>query len=105
MHAYLFKHVSFFCFYYYYFFFFQFLFFVLSYFIFFSILHTGCYTSHINILREIQNEYKNKQNYNVLILEDNLEMTKRISEKVLLEVAQFIKTENNWDVFHLAYMM
>ena len=41
----------------------------------------------------------------MIVLEDNLEITKRISEKVLSEVAAFVDTEKNWDVFHLAYMM
>jgi hypothetical protein len=56
-------------------------------------------------LYEIQNQFKNKKNYSVIVLEDNLEITKRMSEKVLSEVAAFVDTEKNWDVFHLAYMM
>ena len=65
----------------------------------------GCYSSHIKILYEIQNQFKNKEDYSVIVLEDNLEITKRMSEKVLSEVAEFVDTEKNWDVFHLAYMM
>lgn len=65
----------------------------------------GCYTSHIKILYEIQSTFKNKEDYNVIILEDNLEITRRMSETVLKEVASFVESEKNWDVFHLAYMM
>ena len=57
------------------------------------------------MLNEVQEQFKNKQDYNVIILEDNLEITRRINEKVLIEVADFIEKEKNWDVFHLAYMM
>lgn len=69
----------------------------------------GCYTSHINILTEVQKSFKNKKNYKVLILEDNLEVTKRMNNNVLASVNSFMKEKdmNNekWDVFHLAYMM
>lgn len=69
----------------------------------------GCYTSHINVLTEVQKTFKNKKNYKVLILEDNLEVTKRMNTNVLASVNSFIKEKeyNNeaWDVFHLAYMM
>ena len=75
------------------------------YFILFYFVPAGCYTSHIKILYEIQNTFKNKEDYSVIILEDNLEITRRMSETVLKEVASFVKSEKNWDVFHLAYMM
>ena len=69
----------------------------------------GCYTSHINVLTEVQKTYKNKNSYKVLILEDNLEVTKRMGTSILASVNIFMKEKelNNetWDVFHLAYMM
>jgi len=69
----------------------------------------GCYTSHISVLSEVQKQFKNKKNYKVLILEDNLEVTKRMNNNILESVNNFIndKDKNNekWDVFHLAYMM
>ena len=69
----------------------------------------GCYTSHINVLTEVQKTYKNKNSYKVLILEDNLEVTKRMGTSILASVNSFMKEKelNNetWDVFHLAYMM
>lgn len=45
----------------------------------------GCYTSHISILNEIQKKYKNKENYRVLVLEDNLELTLSGSSSDLIE--------------------
>mmetsp|Transcript_26727 Transcript_26727/g.25595 ORF Transcript_26727/g.25595 Transcript_26727/m.25595 type:complete len:392 (+) Transcript_26727:116-1291(+) len=65
----------------------------------------GCYTSHVEVLKEIQNNYINKNNYKVIILEDNLEITSRLDAEVLFEVASFLDSEKQWDVFHLAYMM
>ena len=69
----------------------------------------GCYTSHINVLSEVQKQFKNKKNYKVLILEDNLEVTKRMNTNILESVNNFMndkdRSNEQWDVFHLAYMM
>jgi hypothetical protein len=69
----------------------------------------GCYTSHINVLSEVEKTFRKKKNYKVLILEDNLEVTKRMNSNILASVNSFMKEKdmNNekWDVFHLAYMM
>lgn len=68
----------------------------------------GCYTSHIAVLDEINNKYKNKPNYSVLILEDNLEVTSRHDVSTVESVSKFIKNMNDygkWDAFHLGYMM
>jgi hypothetical protein len=56
-------------------------------------------------LVEIQKKYKAKKDYKVLVLEDNLEVTQRINEKVIGSVADFVNERPQWDVFHLAYMM
>ena len=68
----------------------------------------GCYTSHIAVLEEISVKYKNKPNYSVLILEDNLEITRRHDTNTIESVSNFVKSTNDygkWDAFHLGYMM
>jgi hypothetical protein len=65
----------------------------------------GCYTSHMKVLEEAQEKYKDRKSYQVLILEDNLETTLRMDEKVVESVSDFVKAKSEWDVFHLAYMM
>lgn len=68
----------------------------------------GCYTSHIAVLEEISIKYKNKPNYSVLILEDNLEVTLRHDINTIESVSNFVKSTNDygkWDAFHLGYMM
>ena len=73
----------------------------------------GCYTSHISVLKEIQQQYNTKNNkdkdYKILILEDNLEKTIQMRSDTVLSIQEFLLTQakNNkpWDVFHLAYMM
>lgn len=69
----------------------------------------GCYTSHIAVMEEIEKLFANKKNYNVIILEDNLEVTKRFQtdSSVIDKVGQFVKTNKaaDYDVFHLGYMM
>ena len=65
----------------------------------------GCYTSHISVMQEIEKKMGKKKDYKVLILEDNLETTGGMSNGVLESIANFIEMKENWDVFHLAYMM
>jgi GR25 family glycosyltransferase involved in LPS biosynthesis len=65
----------------------------------------GCYTSHMAIMQEIQKKYKNKKNYKVLILEDNLEITLRMNPNVVDSISEFLEQKEDWDIFHLAYMM
>eukprot|EP01038_Epipyxis_sp_PR26KG_P014984 gene14984-20157_t len=65
----------------------------------------GCYTSHIKVIEEINKLYGNRKNYQVLILEDNLEVTNGMSPQVLESINNFITTRQDWDIFHLAYMM
>lgn len=65
----------------------------------------GCYTSHIQVLEEVQKKYTNREDYRVLVLEDNLELTLRMNPSVVSAVGEFTRREQSWDVFHLAYMM
>ena len=65
----------------------------------------GCYTSHMKILDEAQKTFRSKDNYKVLVLEDNLEKTRRINPKVVKSVQDFMSDEPAWELFHLAYMM
>eukprot|EP01040_Poterioochromonas_malhamensis_P009597 gene9597-10421_t len=84
----------------------------------------GCYTSHMAVLKEIQRQFGNRRDYQVLILEDNIEVTKNLKKDVINSIQSFLnqqkqastssKTPANlqnavneqlWDVFHLAYMM
>lgn len=65
----------------------------------------GCYTSHIKILEEISSLYGDRPDYRVIVLEDNLEATLRMDHKTVRAAADFMSSEKDWDVFHLAYMM
>ena len=59
----------------------------LSYFIF----SAGCYTSHISVLTEIQKKFKGQKNYQVLVLEDNLEVTSGMSDNTIAAVQQVVE--------------
>ena len=69
----------------------------------------GCYSSHINVLTDVKKTMQGSNDYKVLILEDNLETTARMSPETVNNVAEFLGkasgSEQGWDVFHLAYMM
>jgi hypothetical protein len=65
----------------------------------------GCYTSHMSVLRQVQKTFGKKDDYRVLILEDNIEITSGMSDTVIEAVADFVEKKQSWDVFHLAYMM
>ncbi len=49
----------------------------------------GCYTSHIATLQEIASKNILKRNYQVLVVEDNLEVTSRVTPAVLKGVQIF----------------
>lgn len=65
----------------------------------------GCYTSHIKVLKEIQRQFARKTQYQVLILEDNLEMTPNVRREIIQAMESFLTSSPSWDIFHLAYMM
>lgn len=69
----------------------------------------GCYTSHIKVLTDVKKTMQGRDEYKVLILEDNLETTARMSPGTVDNVAEFLgkasSGDGGWDVFHLAYMM
>lgn len=69
----------------------------------------GCYTSHMNVLTDVRKTMQGRDDYKVLILEDNLETTARMSPNTVDNVAEFLGkasgSDGGWDVFHLAYMM
>jgi hypothetical protein len=75
----------------------------------------GCYTSHMSVLSDVRKSMQGKDDYKVLILEDNLEVTRRMSPQTVANVASFLNNggvghNNNgdrggWDIFHLGYMM
>jgi len=70
----------------------------------------GCYTSHIAVLEEVEKSFAKlrKNDYTVMILEDNLEVTKRFESdsSSLSSVGDFVRSKKGgYDVFHLGYMM
>ena len=69
----------------------------------------GCYTSHMNVLMDVKKSFVGRDDYKVLILEDNLETTNRMEPFIVESVSSFLeqmsKSASGWDVFHLAYMM
>jgi len=70
----------------------------------------GCFTSHIAVLEEVEKSFAKlrKNDYTVMILEDNLEVTKRFESdsSPLSSVRDFVRSNTGrYDVFHLGYMM
>lgn len=68
----------------------------------------GCYTSHMNVLSDVAKTMDGKDDYKILVLEDNLETTTRMSPDTVDKVREFLGRESGkdgFDVFHLAYMM
>jgi hypothetical protein len=68
----------------------------------------GCYTSHMNVLGDVAKTMAGKDDYKILVLEDNLETTARMSPDTVDKVNEFLEKESGsggFDVFHLAYMM
>jgi len=70
----------------------------------------GCYTSHIAILQEAQQRMSGADDYNVLVLEDNIAVSTRIAQETLDAVSQFVvrggeAAGGRVDMVHLAYIM
>ena len=70
----------------------------------------GCYTSHIEVLKEAQERFSGDGPCNILVLEDNLSISPRISQSVLNNIASFIEAGSSdgfaaADLMHLAYIM
>lgn len=87
----------------------------------------GCYTSHISVLRDAlkevngssrsKNDQKNPFFFStiqsddaestgsaIMVLEDNLALTGNLDQSILDEVEAFTKSNDSWDVIHLAYI-
>jgi hypothetical protein len=67
----------------------------------------GCYTSHISVLEEAKRRLKGKKDCNVLVLEDNIDVSPRIAPETLAAVKKYVTapdTERR-DMVHLAYIM
>lgn len=67
----------------------------------------GCYSSHIAVLEEAQQRLKGKKDCNVLVLEDNIDVSPRIAPETLAAVKKYVTepdTETR-DMVHLAYIM
>ena len=73
----------------------------------------GCYTSHISVLEEAAKRFADVpegENFNILVLEDNLSISPRIAQPTLDAIERFLSTENGpsvgpRDMVHLAYIM
>jgi len=70
----------------------------------------GCYTSHIEVMREAARRFPGDAPCNILVLEDNLAISPRISQPVLDNIASFIDGGASGDfaaadLMHLAYIM
>lgn len=71
----------------------------------------GCYASHISVLQEAARRFPDGSPCNVLVLEDNLSISPRISQATLNAVDTFIKEgvktggAEQADLLHLAYIM
>lgn len=59
----------------------------------------GCFNSHIQILLDAYTRGLN----NILVFEDDFLPTDSYSEENLAKAIDFMKTNNDWDIFHLGY--
>ena len=62
----------------------------------------------MNVLGDVAKTMAGKDDYKILVLEDNLETTARMSPDTVDKVNEFLEKESGsggFDVFHLAYMM
>jgi glycosyl transferase family 25 len=59
----------------------------------------GCFESHINVIHDA---YINNYNY-ILIFEDDVKIAKYYNNLLLNKSINFMKTNNNWDIFYLGY--
>lgn len=57
----------------------------------------GCFESHVNVIREAYEAGCE----NVLIFEDDLVTTSKFDESLLAEAIDFMKANNDWDLFYL----
>ncbi len=76
----------------------------------------GCYNSHIEILKEAKSTFDPEppfslpflrqpgRDYRVLVLEDNISRSPRLSQETLDKLVSYSKT-TSWDMLHLAYIM
>lgn len=59
----------------------------------------GCFDSHIKVLKYAQqNNYKN-----ILVFEDDVMPTKGYNEKIINKAIDFMKTNDDWDIFYFGY--
>ena len=59
----------------------------------------GCFDSHIKVLQYAQaNNYKN-----ILVFEDDFIPTRGYDEKIIKKAIDFMKTNNDWDIFYFGY--
>jgi len=67
----------------------------------------GCYTSHIAVLEEAQRRFEGKKDYNILVLEDNIAVSPRLSPETLATVKRYVTepAAEPRDMVHLAYIM
>ena len=59
----------------------------------------GCFDSHIQILLDAYN----KGHEYILVFEDDFLPTESYSEELVEKSIEFMKTNNDWDIFHLGY--
>lgn len=59
----------------------------------------GCFDSHINVIKDA---YNNNYNY-ILIFEDDIKIGKYYNNNLINKSINFMKNNNNWDIFYLGY--
>ena len=69
----------------------------------------GCYTSHISVLESAEKRFADRdasQPLNILVLEDDLSVSPRVSQETLDSIAGFMRSpQQQPDMVHLAYIM
>lgn len=66
----------------------------------------GCYNSHIEVYKEVQREMQGREDYSVLVIEDNVSISPKLSQSTLSNLETFQKSNpSSWDMLHLAYIM
>ena len=59
----------------------------------------GCFDSHIQVIKEAYD----KGLSNLLVFEDDIKITPTYSNKQVHECVEFMKNNNEWDIFYLGY--
>lgn len=69
----------------------------------------GCYMSHIAVLEEAERTFGSRDDWAVLVIEDNIGLSKAATKPEIAEtlegVLRYAQADRSWSMIHLAYIM